>query len=144
MEPIQLFYDNISPEFMNILKFILIQDPVKIAIGMALGLSISKIFTEIIGDLIKPLIHVFLNIFSKTGFNYIFYGSAFNIGAVIEQLIIFVIFIVLLYYVFVLPINKLKVKYNIEQKTVTCPYCTTLINPLAIKCPACTSELEKN
>ena len=141
MEQTELIFDNISPAFTNILKFLLVQDPVKIAIGLALGFSLSKIFTEVISDLITPLIHIFLHFFSESGFNYNILGSSFNIGKIFEQLIVFFIFIIVLYYGFVVPINKLKEKYNIEQKSVQCPYCKTLINNLATKCPACTSNL---
>ena len=143
-QPYEYLLDGISPAFTNILKFLLIQDPVKIAVGFALGLSISNVFTEIIGNLIKPIIHLILHFFSKSGFNYNILGTSFNIGNMFEQIIIFFIFILVLYYGFIVPINNLKTKYNITQQTFKCPYCTTLISPTATRCPACTSDIDPN
>ncbi len=135
---------SISKETINILKFILIQDPIKVAIGMALGLSVKTFFTQVTDEFIKPLVTLFLHLFSKSGFNYTVFGQQFGIGNVIEQLVVFVLFIVLMYYGVIKPINNLKEKYNIEQKSVKCPYCTTLISPEATRCPACTSQLIKS
>lgn len=141
MDTFKVFFDTISPSFTKLLKFILIQDPVKIAVGMALGLAISKLFTELIGDFISPAITGFLHIFSKTGFNYTLGGFEYKFGNVLQSLIIFAIFLGILFFGFVQPVDELRKKYNIEQKTVGCPYCTTLISPLATRCPACTSEI---
>ena len=138
-----VLFDNLSPQLTNVLKFILIQDPVKIAIGFSLGLALSKIFTEIIDDTIRPLVQIFLKLFSKTGFKYTLYGSTFDFGKILEQLLAFFIFILVLYYGFIQPVSELKKDFNIDQDTVSCPYCKTLINENAIKCPACTSELKK-
>jgi len=106
---------------------------------LALGLAISNLFTGIISGAISPSIHSLLYYFSETGFNY----AHFKFGSILEQVIIFVIFIIVLYYGFVLPVDNLKEKYNIEQKTVACPYCMSLINPLATRCPNCTSQINR-
>jgi len=137
-----VFYDLTSQKFVDVLKFILVQDPIKVAIGMALGLSIKTMFTEVTDDIVKPFVHVVLNLLSKTGFNYTLFGQKFGLGKIIEQIIVFVLFLMVLYYGFILPIDNLRKKYNIEQKTTPCPYCTTLISPEATRCPACTSQLK--
>jgi large conductance mechanosensitive channel len=137
-----IFYD-VSPSLTKVLKFILVQDPVKIAIGFVLGLAISKLFTQFMIDFVVPVVKLILLKMSKTGFNYKVGPVDIKLGSLIEQLITFAIFIILLYYGFVLPVDQLRAKYNLNQSTVACPYCTTLINPAAIKCPACTSDLKK-
>ena len=40
----------------NLIKFILLQDPVKIAIGFALGMAFSKIGLSIISNVINPIV----------------------------------------------------------------------------------------
>ena len=137
-------FKYLSPKLKNVLNFILVQDPVKVAVGLSLGLALTKIFTEIIDGTIRPLVQVFLKLFSESGFKYVLSGSTFDIGKVLEQLIAFFIFIIVLYYGFVEPINNLKKEYNIDQKTKQCEYCKLLINPNATRCPNCTSELKNN
>ena len=135
------FVENIHPGFTKIMTFLLTQDPRKIAIGMAIGMSFTKIFNELILVFVTPLVRGILYTLSKTGFKYIVFGQPFNVGNIIEQLITFVLFIIIIYYCVILPIDNLKRQYNIDQKTKPCPYCKSLINPLAVKCPACTSDL---
>ena len=139
-----IFYDRISQSSMNILKFLLLQDPIKLAIGVVLGMAISKVFMGFITDIISPILNGLLHTISSTGFNYTINGTEFKFGNIIEQFVTFIIICCLLYFLIVLPINKLKVKYNIEQRTLPCMYCRTLINPLATRCPNCTSELNEN
>ena len=138
-----IFYDRLSKSSMDILKFLLIQDPVKLAIGVVFGMAISRVFLAFITDIISPLLTGLLRTVSSTGFNYNINGAEFKFGNTIEQIVAFIIICCLLYYLVVLPINKLKVKYNIEQRTTPCMYCKTLINPLATRCPNCTSELNE-
>jgi large conductance mechanosensitive channel len=142
MDTYRVFFDTISPSFTNLLKFILIQDPVKIAVGMALGLNANKLLTEVVGGVVSPLVGGFIKLFSETGFNYNFGGMDFNFGNILQQIILFAIFLIVLFFGFVGPIDKLRKKYNIEQKSVGCPYCTTLISPFATRCPSCTSEIK--
>jgi large conductance mechanosensitive channel len=137
-----VFFDKTSNEMMNIMRFILVQDPVKVAIGLALGLSIKNIFTEITDDLVKPFVNILIKSISKSELNFTIFGETFGIGKVINQLVIFIIFLVLMYYGFIQPINRLRKRYDIDQKTVACPYCTTLISPNATRCPSCTSQLK--
>jgi len=145
MESLQdVFYDKVSPSIINVLKFLLIQDPVKVAIGLALGMSLNNLFVGFSDDMIKPLVSIFSKSVSDTGLKFFAFGSTFNIGDLFQQIVTFIVFILCVYYLFVVPVNKLKQKYDIDQKTTSCPYCTTLINPNATRCPACTSNLNKN
>jgi len=141
-ETIEYLFDNVGPQVSNILKFVLTQDPIKVAIGMSLGLAFTKVGTSVIDSFIKPLVQIFLHLFSKSGFTYNIYGVTFSIGSIIEQIIVFIIFITLLYYFVIIPVGNLKAKYNINVQTSTCPYCYTLVNPEATRCQACTSQLK--
>jgi large conductance mechanosensitive channel len=134
-------YDDVSPLFQNVLKFILIQDPVRIATGFTVGMFVTDFFKRLIDTVVKPLIFIVLAKFSETGFVYKVSGQSFNIGSLITELVVFFVFMVVFYYGFVGPIDGLKQKYNIDQKTADCPYCKSIINPTATRCPSCTSQL---
>lgn len=137
--PEQIFNNTVSPVYLNALKFILLQDPIKIALGAALALATINMFTGILDQTVKPIVSIFLHSLSETGFSYTYEGITVNLGAVIEQIIIYLIIILLLYYLFARPVMYLRKKYNVEQKTVKCPYCITAINESATRCPAYTS-----
>jgi large conductance mechanosensitive channel len=134
-------YDDVSPLFQDVLKFILIQDPVKIATGFTVGMFVTDFFKRLIDTVVKPLIFIVLAKFSETGFVYTVSGQSFNIGSLITELVVFFVFMIVFYYGFVGPIDGLKSKYNIDQKTADCPYCKSIINPTATRCPSCTSQL---
>ena len=127
----------------NILKFILLQDPVKIAIGVALGLVFSQICLGIIKDFVEPTVRISLRFFLKTGIIK-FKGIEFKYGQIIEKIISFILFLLLLYFVIVIPIGKLKQKYDISKKRAKCPYCIQIIDIQSTRCQFCTSELKPN
>jgi len=133
--PFYVFYDVISPKFTEFLKFILTQDPIKIAVGVTLAYAVSKLVSEINVGVLTPLI----KIITKSKLNFTIKGVEFDFGKVLEQIILLILILVVIYFLIIVPINKLKQKYNIDQQTLACPYCTTLINPGATRCPACTS-----
>jgi large conductance mechanosensitive channel len=134
-------YNSSSPQLTNMLKFILYQEPIKVAMGAALGIAVMDLFNGFANNLAKPTIHTVINKISSSGLSYTFLGSEINFGTILEKIIIFILFLILFYYAFVIPINKLRVKYNIDLRTKVCPYCATFINPYATKCPSCTSDL---
>jgi len=140
-KPFGFIYEDLSPLFQNVLKFVLIQDPVKIATGFILGASINKLFQVFLESLVKPLLVIIVLYLSKSGFRYTLAGQTFDVGSLIIEIVLFITFMIIFYYLFVGPIESLKEEYNIEQKTIDCPYCMTLINPSATRCPACTSQL---
>ncbi len=134
-------YDDVSPLFQNVLRFILIQDPVKIATGFTVGMFVTDFFKKLIDSVVKPLLFIILAKFSESGFVYTLAGQQFNVGSLLTELVVFFVFMAIFYYGFVGPIDNLKRKYNIDQKTADCPYCKTIINPKATRCPSCTSQL---
>ena len=140
--PFYVFYDVISPAITNILKFVLLQDPVKIAIGVTLAYAFSKLVMQLNTGLITPLVKTFIRLVSKSEFKFTIKGVNYDFGGIIEQLIMLILVLIIIYYLIIVPVNKLKQKYNIDQQTLSCPFCTTLINPGATRCPSCTSDLK--
>ena len=135
---------KIAPGLQNVLKFILIQDPIKIATGFTMGFFVNNLIQDFLNKIIKPLVTIILGVFSTSHFAYTVSGQTFDVGSILTQLVIFIVFICIFYFGIVNPVDKLKQRYNIEQKTAACPYCKTIINPEATRCPACTSQLNEN
>ena len=127
-------------KFQNILKFILLQDPVKIAIGVALGLVFTQICLGIIKDCVEPTVRISLRFFLKSGVLK-YRGIEFKYGEIIEKIISVIIFILVLYFLIVVPIGKLKRKYDISKKRARCPFCIQIIDIQSTRCQFCTSQL---
>jgi large conductance mechanosensitive channel len=131
-----VFYSKLN----DILKFILLQDPVKIAIGVALGLVFSQVCLGIIKDCVEPVTRISLRFFLKSGVVK-FKGVEFKYGEIIEKIVSIIIFMLILYFIIVVPISKLKMKYNISKKRSKCPFCMQIIDVESSRCQFCTSQL---
>ena len=134
-------------------KFIMRGNVLDMAVGVIVGGAFTSIVTSLNKDILTPL----LGIFGGTDFSNLFivlgegeeapilaYGSF--ITAVINFLITaFVIFCL------VKGINALNSKFSKKEEapapaaptTKTCPYCKSTIAIDAVRCPHCTSELDK-
>lgn len=120
---------------------------IDLAVGVIIGAAFQAIVKSLTDDIISPL----LGLFAKTDFSYLSFfigGVEIRYGAFITAIINFII-MALMIFLLVKFMNRLA---SIGQKheeppkapTVkTCPYCCTEIPIEAIRCPHCTSELEK-
>lgn len=120
---------------------------IDLAVGVIIGAAFQAIVKSLTDDIISPL----LGLFAKTDFSYLsfFIGEVeVRYGAFITAIINFII-MALMIFLLVKSMNRLA---SIGQKheeapkaptAKTCPYCCTEIPIEAIRCPHCTSELEK-
>ena len=130
--------------------FIMRGNVMDMAVGVIVGGAFTAIVTSLNEDLLTPLLGIFggtdfssLTVTLGSGENapVLMYGNF--ITAVINFLITaFVIFLI------VKSLNKAAalMKKNEEDaapKTKMCPYCRSQIALEAVRCPHCTSELEK-
>jgi large conductance mechanosensitive channel len=72
-------------------------------------------------------------------------GSRFAIGDFVNALISFLLLALVVYFLVVLPVNKLMERYKPEPQpapTRDCPECTSKIPKAARRCPECTAQLE--
>ncbi|MEO0072909.1 MAG: large conductance mechanosensitive channel protein MscL [candidate division WOR-3 bacterium] len=128
------------------------------AVGIIIGTAFGKIVSSLVNDIIMPPIglllgridfsNLFINLSRHSvrslaeakaqGLPTINYGIFIN--TVLDFLIIaFVIFLV------IKQINRLRRPKPVveEAKTKECPYCYSVINIKATRCPFCTSELKQ-
>ena len=126
--------------------FILRGNVVDLAVGVVIGAAFTAVVTGLVKDLITPLIAA---IFTQPDFsNFVFTinGSKFMYGDFINALIVFFIDATAIYFLVVLPVNKLLARFKGPAPepvpTKSCPFCK--LSDLALdatRCPHCTATL---
>jgi large conductance mechanosensitive channel len=125
-------------------EFILRGNVVDLAIAVVIGVAFGAVVTAFVADLITPLIAA---IGGKPDFSGLFFtanGSKFLYGAFINAVIAFVVIAAVIYFVVVVPLNKLaerKARGQAEPEAITkqCPECLSDIPKAAKRCAFCTS-----
>lgn len=135
-------------------KFAMRGNVIDLAVGIIIGASFGKIVSSFVNDILMPVIGMFLgkvdfsNLFiNLPGNNYPTIAVAKAAGAATINYGLFintiVDFLIIAFAIFLLikQINKFapKTKEPVLQKE--CPYCCSMINIKATKCPNCTAEL---
>ncbi len=133
---------------------------IDLAVGVIIGGAFGKIVTSVVSDLIMPVITLitgkidFANLFfSLDGKSYNTLADAkaagastLNYGNFITSVIDFLI-IAFCIFIIIKQINKMKRKPAPAPAAAPtekiCPYCQSKINIQAVKCPFCTSQLDK-
>ena len=135
------------------------------AIGVIIGGAFQKIVTSLVNDIIMPAISIFTGKVDFSDLVVTVGNSSIKYGSFITTIVDFLI-IAFSIFIAIRTINKLndrakqdldkmskKSKFFkskkkkdepiVEPTTKVCPYCLSEINIKAIRCPHCTSELEK-
>ena len=137
--------------FKGFRNFLMRGDIVTVAVGLAVALAFSALIAAFTADIIKPIVaraqgshSVGLGIQLGNDHN----PSTFiNIGALISSLIYFVIFMLVVYFVIVVPYKHIQKRRGVSvfgdpAPAKTCPYCLSDDLPVAAsKCKYCISEL---
>ena len=123
--------------------FILRGNVVDLAVAVVIGAAFGAVVTAFVADIITPLIAA---IFGKPDFSSLTFtinSSTFKYGAFINAIISFLLIAAAVYFVVVVPMNKLAERRAKGQGPTTkeCPECLSEIPIGARRCPQCTSEL---
>ena len=126
-------------------EFISKGNVIDLAVGMIIGSAFTAIVSSLVSDIFTPILGFLIPDGGFSAFNKI--GPGFNFGNFINALITFFITALCLFIV-VKTINALRNIKKKEEKpteptTKICPYCMSEINIKAVKCPCCTSDLDK-
>ena len=125
-------------------KFILRGNVVDLAVGVVIGAAFGNVVQALVKDLITPLIGL---LGGNTDFsNYVLtVGTArLLIGDFVNALIAFLLIALVVYFLVVLPVNRLMERYHPAPEpapTKNCPECTSKIPQAARRCPTCTAQL---
>ncbi len=131
---------------------------VDLAVGIIIGVAFSAVINSLVKDILMPPIGLalgkvdFVNLFAvlKQGVPagpYLSLEAARSAGAVTLNYGVFVntvisfIIIALVIFLIIKGINSLKKKEEAKVITKSCPYCFSVINLEATRCPNCTSKL---
>ena len=122
---------------------------VDMAVGIIIGAAFGKIVTSLVNDVVMPPIGMLLGNVDFSDLSLVLReatGDAeavtVNYGAFINNVLDFVI-VAFVIFLLIRQINRLK-RDEAKQPDTTknCPYCQSVIDVKATRCPQCTSELE--
>ena len=126
-------------------KVILRGNVVDLAVGIVIGAAFTGVVQALVKDIITPLIGLvggnpdFSNWVVTVG------AARLLIGDFVNALIAFLLLALVVYFLVVLPVNKLMERYHPAPEpapTKECPECTSKIPKVARRCPQCTAQLE--
>lgn len=127
--------------------FILRGNVIDLAVAVVIGAAFNSIVSSLVKDLITPLIAA---IGGQPNFSNIFFTihkSKFMIGDFINALISFLIIAAVIYFLVVMPMNKIMERIKRGEKVdpteKACPECLSLIPIKANRCKYCTIVLKK-
>jgi large conductance mechanosensitive channel len=127
--------------------FLLRGNVIDLAVAVVIGSAFSAIVTALVKDIITPLIGAFGGQPDLSGITFSFRGSNFLVGDFLNSLISFLIIAAVIYFLIVLPMNKLTEKMKKGEKVdptqKACPYCLSMIPLKATRCKFCTSTVSK-
>jgi large conductance mechanosensitive channel len=125
--------------------FLLRGNVVDLAVAVVIGAAFGAVVASLVADLITPIIAA---IFGKPDFSNLTFtinGSEFRYGSFINALIAFVTVAAAIFWLVVLPMNKLAARRRTEEPvdkvTRECPECLSEVPVAAHKCAFCTSPL---
>ncbi len=128
-------------------EFILRGNVVDLAIAVVIGAAFGAVVAALVKDLITPIIAAIGGQPDFSNITFTINNSKFLIGDFLNTVISFLIIAAVVYFLVVLPLNRLMERYKpgetpMPDTTRECPYCTTKIAKAATRCPHCTSEVK--
>ncbi len=133
-------------------NFLLEGNALSMAVGVIIGAAMKDLVTSLVDNVFAPIIGLVLG---QVDFSTLSFGigdAQIKYGAFITSIINFVLlaFVVFLV-IYLIDIIKEKIKKMTtkgeeiveEPTTKVCPFCQSEVNINAVKCPHCTSSLEK-
>ena len=122
--------------------FIMRGNVVDLAVAVVIGAAFGAVVTAFVDNILTPIIAA---VFGKPDFSNLVFtvnGSAFRYGLFINALISFLLIAAAIYFVVVLPMNKLAERRarGADPAVKECPECLSEIPHKARKCAFCGSE----
>jgi large conductance mechanosensitive channel len=101
-------------------EFVLRGNAIELAVGVVIGAAFNALVTSVVTYLINPIVGA---IFGKPDFNALWditlrHGATISVGHILTALVQFLIVAVAVYFVIVLPMNKLNERMAGKKETV--------------------------
>lgn len=128
-------------------KFLMRGNLVELAVAVVVGATFSGLVQALVGDLVTPLIAAITGGRRPDFAQYSFTvnGAQFKYGDFVNHLLTFAIIAAVVYWLVVLPVNRLIGLFDREKKATEkqCPECLSDIPVDAKRCAFCTVELDR-
>lgn len=125
--------------------FVLRGNVIDLAVAVVIGSAFLRIVDAIVKGLITPLLAIPGDTPSLAEKFFAISDSRFLYGAVIDEIINFVILAAVLFFLIVRPVNLLMARRKTEPDVVSttrdCPYCLSSIPVGARRCAFCTADV---
>lgn len=125
-------------------KFLLRGNVVDLAVAVVIGAAFGAVVNALVKDLITPIISAFGGLPNFSGWAFTVNGSKFLIGDFINAVITFLILAAIIYFLVVLPMERLMARFKpapTPDTTRECPQCLSKIPKAAKRCAFCTAEV---
>jgi len=128
-------------------KFLLRGNVVDLAVAVVIGAAFGAVVTALVKDIITPIVGAFGGLPDFSGWFFTVNGSKFLIGDFINAVVAFVVIALVVYYLVVVPVNRLMDLHKGETPvtpvaTRECPECLSKIPIAARRCAFCTAVVE--
>ena len=130
--------------FKGFREFIMRGNVVDLAVAVVIGAAFGAVIKAFVENVLTPLIAAIFGNPDFSGLTLSINHSQFRYGLFINAVISFLLIAAAIYYVVVLPMNKLAERRarGADPTTKDCPYCLSEIPHAATRCPHCTSQLQ--
>ncbi len=125
-------------------KFLLRGNVVDLAVGIVIGGAFGSIVQALVKDIITPLISIVAGRATVSALTVTIAGRRLLLGNVLDAVISFLLIAAVVYFLVVLPVNKLMDRYSPAPQpapTKDCPECLSAIPREARRCRACGAQL---
>lgn len=127
--------------FKGFRDFIMRGNVIDLAVGIVIGIAFGAVINSFVKNLITPLVGI-IGGKDFSSLTFTIHGSTFTYGNFINDLIAFILIAAAIYYVVVVPMNKLaeRRKAGADPDKKDCPECLAEIPYAAGKCMYCGSN----
>ena len=125
-------------------EFILRGNVVDLAVEVVIGAAFGAVVTQLVKSFLTPLIGILGITGSFENASFTIRSSVFTYGAFIDAVIAFILVAAAIYFLVVVPVNRLNERRAEPAKDVEtreCPECLSSIPKAAKRCSFCTTEI---
>ena len=126
-------------------KFLLRGNVVELGVGVVMAVAFKSLIDAMVADLMTPLIAAVGGNADFSALTFTLNGSQFRYGDFVNVIISFAITAIVVFYMIVMPMNRLVERFTDEATPVPntrkCPFCFGEISLRATRCRHCTSEV---
>lgn len=124
-------------------QFLFRGNVIDLAVAVIIGVAFGAVVTAFVKDLVTPLIGIFGGVPDFSALSFSVNNSKFLIGDFINELLSFIVIAAVIYFVVIVPMNRLTARNRpvTGPTTKDCPECLSTIPLEARRCAFCTTVL---